>query len=141
MNEDATIKVSSSSSSGVLISANEKTEEKIQVRIFRDACFSLKYPGFPTRLEENEIVYVELEGIKTQMVHVTTVLWIATILYSRCIFEVRWATKRSFLNFNHLLLFAAAIDDYHVAIPEECYVSANKKHDHCPTQGYQLISD
>ena len=60
---------------------------------------------------------------------------------SRCIFEVRWATKRSFLNFNHLLLFAAAIDDYHVAIPEECYVSANKKHDHCPTQGYQLISD
>ncbi|RMX57407.1 hypothetical protein pdam_00007001, partial [Pocillopora damicornis] len=116
-NEDATIKVSSSSSSGVLISANEKTEEKIQVRIFRDACFSLKYPGFPTRLEENEIVYVELEGIKTQMVH------------------------RSFLNFNHLLLFAAAIDNYHVAIPEECYVSANKKRDHCPTQGYQLISD
>lgn len=44
------------------------------MRIFRDACFSLKYPGFPTRLEENEIVYVELEGIKTQMVHVTTVL-------------------------------------------------------------------
>lgn len=95
-NEDATIKVSSSSSSGVFISANEKTEEKIQVRIFRDACFSLKYPGFPTRLEENEIVYVELEGIKTQMVHVTTVLWSATILYFLVYFWSKMSDKEKF---------------------------------------------
>lgn len=66
------------------------------MRIFRDACFGLKYPGFPTRLEENEIVYVELEGIKTQMVHVTTVLWIATILYFPVYFWSKMSNKEKF---------------------------------------------
>ena len=48
--------------SGAQNNANGKTEKEVQIRIFRDACFSLKYPGFPVHLEVNEIIYLEVEG-------------------------------------------------------------------------------